>query len=110
MIKYEVFMIDTHAHLLCFENVDEIVLSTKDDGLDAIVNIGTTVSDSKQGVMLAEKYKNVYTTVGIYPEYASDVNEDDLKQLEILAQHPKVVAIGEIGLDYHSDGFDKETA
>ena len=108
MIKYEVFMIDTHAHLLCFENVDEIVSSMKDDGLDVVVNIGTTISDSKQGVMLAEKHKNVYTTVGIYPEYASDVNEDDLKQLEILAQHPKVVAIGEIGLDYHSDGFDKE--
>ena len=101
-------MIDTHAHLLSFKNVDEIVNSMEDDELEYIVNIGTTVKDSKKGIRLAEKYERVYTTVGIYPEFSLNVKEDDLKIIEELAKHEKVVAIGEIGLDYHNE-YDKES-
>ena len=102
-------MIDTHAHLSYYDNLDELALRMSDDGLDFIVNIGTTVADSKQGIGFAEKYEKVYTTVGIYPEYSLDIKSDALEIIEILAKHEKVVAIGEIGLDYHREGYDKES-
>lgn len=101
-------MIDTHAHLLCLEKKDEIIQNMQSDGMDYIVNIGTTVQDSEAGVCLAEKHDNIYATVGIYPEYSLDVTDDDLEKIEKLARHEKVVAIGEIGLDYHAE-FDKKS-
>ena len=75
-------MFDTHAHLLFFSNKEEIIESMKNDGLDYIVNIGTTVQDSKEGIELAEKYDNVYTTVAIYPSYAIETNEKDLEEIK----------------------------
>ena len=101
-------MIDTHAHLLYYQDIDDIVKRMKDDGLSVIVNIGTTAQDSQQGIKIAEKYENVYTTVGIYPEYADEIEENDLQQIAELATKNKVVAIGEIGLDYHTEGYNKE--
>ena len=79
-----------------------------DDGLSAIVTIGTTIENSKQSIELAQKYDNIYATVGIYPEYAEETTEDDLLELEKLAKESKVVAVGEIGLDYHTEGFNRE--
>lgn len=101
-------MIDTHAHLLSLERKNEIIKNMENDDMDFIVNIGTTVKDSKRGVALAEKYDKIYTTVGIYPEFSLQVTEEDLKTIEFLAQNKKVVAIGEIGLDYHNK-FDKDS-
>ena len=102
-------MIDTHAHLLFFENKEEIIDSMKQDSLEKIVNIGTTIEDSLQGIELAEKYDNVYTTVGIYPEYSTTTTDEDLFKLKQMAKHEKVVAIGEIGLDYHYEEYDSVT-
>ncbi len=99
-------MIDTHAHLLSLEKKNEIIENMHADEMDAIVNIGTTVKDSKRGVNLAKKHDKVYTTVGIYPEFSTQVTEEDLKTIEELAKNEKVVGIGEIGLDYHRK-FDK---
>ena len=101
-------MIDTHAHLLCFEDLNNVINSMEQDGLEKIVTIGTTLEDSKQSINLASKYKNVYCSVGIYPEYAEGITEKDLNELEDLAYNKKVVAIGEIGLDYHNGDSDKE--
>lgn len=101
-------MFDTHAHLLYFDEVDEIINSMNSDGLDNIVTIGTTIEDSEDSLKLAEKYNNIYATVGIYPEYANLTTEEDFERLKELAKHEKVVAIGEIGLDYHTDIFDAE--
>ena len=101
-------MIDTHAHLLFFDSVDEIVDSMKEKGLENIVTIGTTIEDSIDSVALAEKYDDVYATVGIYPEFSKSVTEEDLKKLKEIANHEKVVAIGEIGLDYHRENYDAE--
>ena len=102
-------MIDTHAHLNYFDDLDSLVEKMSEDGLDYIVNIGTTVKDSIQGVELANKYEKVYTTVGIYPEYSLDVTKNDLDTIKDLAKNKKVVAIGEIGLDYHREDYDKIT-
>lgn len=101
-------MIDTHAHLLVLEKKDEIIDNMQADGMDFIVNIGTNVEDSKEGVILAQNNEKIYTTVGIYPEYSLEISDDDLDEIERLAHNEKVVAIGEIGLDYH-EKFDKQS-
>lgn len=106
---YEDIMIDTHAHLLMFEDNEEIVDSMPDDGLEAIVTIGTTIQDSIESIEFAKAHKNVYATVGIYPEYSLTTTDADLFKLKQLAKEDKVVAIGEIGLDYHYEGYDSET-
>ena len=64
------------------------------------------MSSSKGAVLLAEKYDNIYATVGLHPESAERATDDDIEELRLLAQNDKVVAIGEIGLDYHYD-YDK---
>lgn len=100
-------MIDTHAHLLMLDK--SVIENMSADGLDKIVTISTTLEDSKANILLAQNYDNIYVAVGIYPEYATGVTKSDLIELENLAKQKKVVAIGEIGLDYHSEGYD-ETA
>jgi TatD DNase family protein len=90
------------------ENMNEIIDGMANDDMDYIVTIGTTVEDSIQSVNLAQKHEKVYATVGIYPEYSVDTTEDDLKVIEELAKNEKVVAIGEIGLDYHYN-YDKKS-
>lgn len=102
-------IIDSHAHLLYFkDDVDRIVANMQADGLERIVNIGTTAQNSREGLELANKYEKVYAAVGIYPEYAKDVTDSDLEEIDRLAGEEKVVAIGEIGLDYHNGEQDKE--
>lgn len=95
-------MIDAHAHLLSdkFDN-KLIIANMKDDGLDCIINIGTSLADSIKGIELADKNKHIFTTVGIHPEYAESATLDKLIELENLLSKSKVVAVGEIGLDYH---------
>lgn len=102
-------MIDTHAHLLMIDDVEQKINTMKKDGLDAIVTIGTTVQDSVQSVEFANKHENVYATVGIYPEFSETVTDADLEKIKELAKNEKVVAIGEIGLDYHREPYNKES-
>ncbi len=101
-------MIDTHAHLLYFKNCDEIIDSMKDDGLDKIVTIGTTVQNSRESIALAEENENIFVAVGIYPEYAEETTDADLQEIERLTNSGKVVAVGEIGLDFHTEGYNKQ--
>lgn len=95
-------MIDAHAHLTD-EQLDgeSIVKNMAADGLDYIINIGTSLQDSKLGVEFANTHKNVYTTVGVHPWELENLPDNYLQILESLAKDKKVVAIGEIGLDYH---------
>lgn len=103
-------MIDTHAHLLMLpENGKQVIENMKYDGLEAITTIGTTIEDCRESVKLAEANKNIYAAIGIYPEYAKSATPEVLAELKQLAKSPKVVAIGEIGLDYHTEGYDSET-
>ncbi|MFV0416850.1 MAG: TatD family hydrolase [Chthoniobacterales bacterium] len=98
------FMIDTHAHLDFpeFQNdLPEILTRAREAGVRRIISIGTTLASSRAAVALAEKHEEVFATVGIHPNNAAESSGEDIEALETLCSHPKVVAIGEIGLDYY---------
>lgn len=99
--------IDTHAHLTdkaFADNVDEIIKKAKECMVTNIITSSFDLSSSNEAVNLAEKYESVYASIGIYPEYADDYNQKIEDSLEELAKNKKVVAIGEIGLQY-TDGM-----
>ena len=99
-------MIDSHAHLNFdrFNKDRETVIErARQTGLVAIVNIGTSLTSSRATVKLAEQYDFIYAAVGVHPHDAKTVTPAVLDELCALARHPKVVAIGEIGLDYYRD-------
>ncbi len=103
--------IDTHAHLFYpnfAEDLDEVIERAKSDGLDYIVVPATDIETAKQTLALADKYDMIYAAVGIHPHETIDWTNENLKVIEDLAQHKKVVAIGEIGLDYYYDFSPKE--
>ncbi len=103
--------IDTHAHLFYpnFENdVDEVITRAKEAGVDYIIVPGTDIATSEKAIDLADKHDFIYATVGVHPHDSKDWNDDLLIQLENLAKKKKVVAIGEIGLDYYYDFSPKE--
>lgn len=102
---------DTHAHLddgRFSEDREAVLQSIFDSGVSLLVNVGADMEGSKASVLLASQYDGIYAAVGIHPYDAQDMTEDDLAALRELAKDEKVVAIGEIGLDYHYDEADKE--
>ena len=99
-------LIDSHAHLDFPQfdgDRDAVIARAREAGLTAIVNVGTNLASSRASVALAEEYDFIYATVGIHPHDAETSNQAALDELRSLADHPKVVAIGEIGLDYYRD-------
>ena len=97
-------LIDTHAHLDFPEfagDLDSVLHRAKEAGVDRIITIGTTLRSSRAAIRFAEQFPGVYAVVGIHPTSVSQEGEDFLSELRTLADHPKVVAIGETGLDYH---------
>ncbi len=98
--------IDTHAHLYMKEfqaDLDEVIGRAVDAGVDHIVCPGTDLETSRESVAIADKYPMVYACVGIHPHDAAKADEAAFAEIEKLSRHSKVVAIGEIGLDYHYD-------
>lgn len=94
--------IDTHAHYNdeVFENnLDEILQKAKDANVDKIINVGYNVECSKDSIELSKRYDNMYTTIGIHPHDVND-NVDNIEKLYDENKDAKIVAIGEIGLDY----------
>ena len=95
---------DSHAHYndeRFAEDRDTLLPQIHSNGVSHILNAGCDIPSSMEGIRLAEQYPYVYTSVGIHPEEADHIPENYLDTLAQLAKHPKVVAIGEIGLDYH---------
>ena len=105
---------ETHAHYTddAFnEDRDEVLNSMKDNNVDYIVEIGDNIDRSIRAVKLAKKYNFMYAAVGIHPEQVDDVTEDDyIKLTELLdrKEENKIVAVGEIGLDYYYTKDNKE--
>jgi TatD DNase family protein len=98
--------IDSHAHIF-FENyksdIDDVLTRARDAGVEGTIVPGTTIETSEEAVALSQKYDDVYATVGIHPHEASKATPAILERIEQLSTNAKVVAIGEIGLDYHYD-------
>ncbi len=104
-------LVDTHAHLqwASFDRDRETVISqAQEASVGYIVNIGFDIDGCRKGIELAEKHKGLYATVGIHPHNASQLNENVLDKLRKLSENPKVVAIGEIGLDYYRNLSPRE--
>jgi TatD DNase family protein len=99
-------LIDSHAHVHFpqFDDDREAVIDrAREAGLVALVEIGTDLGSSRAALALAKQHDLIYATVGVHPHDAQTVDSGVLDQLRALARHPKVVAIGEIGLDYYHD-------
>ena len=97
-------MIDAHCHLddeQFANDLDTVIARAADAGVVAMITAGGDIASSRSAVALAQKYKTVYAAVGIHPHHASAYSKTALKAIRALAQHPKAVAIGEIGLDFH---------
>lgn len=98
-------MVDSHCHLSFHKfksDVDEVIARAKDAGVVAMINVGTQISSSKEAISLAERHEGIYASVGIHPHHADKPEENWLSELEELSHHPKVVAIGECGMDFFS--------
>ena len=96
-------LIDSHAHLTfpqLREDIDSVLQRSIEAGVDAWITVGTDTENNLKAIDLANRYDNLYATVGFHPHYAKDVTQADLDLLHEQARHNKVVAIGEIGLDY----------
>jgi TatD DNase family protein len=103
-------LFDTHVHLNAEqfnEDVEEVIERAKEAGLEYMVVVGFDRPTINRALELVEKYDFLYASVGWHPVDAIDMEEEDLQWIEELASHPKVVAIGEMGLDYHWDKSPK---
>lgn len=104
--------IDTHAHL-DFESFDDdrdaVIQRAIENEVDYIITIGTNLETSKKSVKIADNYAAIYAAVGIHPSDCSGAEEKDFNEIKSLATAEKVVAIGEIGLDYYRMYSDKPT-
>jgi TatD DNase family protein len=99
-------MFDTHAHLNArhFDrDRDEVIRRAFDAGVEGIIEVGTDPASSRQAVALAERYDHVFAAVGCHPHDVRTMDDAAWCQLEALAAHEKVVAIGETGLDFYRD-------
>ena len=103
-------MIDIHCHIELDEvnNVENILEKCKDNGVKKIIVSGYDLNSCIEAVALANKYEMIYATIGYLPEVLQNKENNSLEQLENLMQNPKVVGIGEIGLDYYWYKDNKE--
>ncbi|MCK5128825.1 MAG: TatD family hydrolase [Clostridiales bacterium] len=99
-------LVDSHCHLddVKFEsNRDEIIRSFKSNGIDFVITCGDSVRSSYNSLKLAQKYETIYATAGIHPHNAKDCTFKASEEIFTLLKQKRVVAVGEIGLDYHYD-------
>jgi TatD DNase family protein len=97
-------MIDTHCHLTFPElatRLDDVIGAAAAAGVDRMITIGTTPDDALRAAAVAEKYPGVYFAVGIHPGYSDQVPAADRPRVMEIANHPRCVALGEMGVDYH---------
>ncbi len=104
-------LIDTHCHIN-FDSYDEdreaVIARAAEAGVQQIINPAIDVTTSRAIVELVKHYDGLYAAVGIHPNDTADFNDSMIDEIAELAKQPKVVAIGEIGLDYHWDNSPKE--
>lgn len=99
-------LVDSHAHLdggQFANDLDATVERATANGISHILTIGCDLESSAKSIAVAEKYENIFAAVGVHPHDATEINEEALAKLLSMLAHPKVVALGEIGLDYYRD-------
>ncbi|MBN1464962.1 TatD family hydrolase [candidate division KSB1 bacterium] len=103
---HEISLIDTHVHL-DFDRFDgdrpDVIRRALDADVMAMVTIGIDYKSSLKAIEIAEDYANVFAAVGVHPHDAKDMTDEQFEAIAAMLSHPKVVAIGEVGLDYHYD-------
>jgi TatD DNase family protein len=105
-------LLDSHTHIDMREfdaDREGVLQRARESGVVAVIDIGIDIASSEAAIALAEKHSDVFATVGIHPHDASKITDVDMHRLEALAKHPKVVAIGEIGLDFYRNRSSKES-
>ncbi|MEW5323387.1 TatD family hydrolase [Geobacillus thermoleovorans] len=104
-------LFDTHAHLNAVqyeEDLEQVIERARDEGVSHIVVVGFDRPTIDRAIELAERYPFIYAAIGWHPVDAIEMTDDDLQMIEHLAAHRKVVALGEMGLDYHWDKSPKD--
>lgn len=104
-------IIDTHAHYddEAFDgDRDELIRGLFSTSVKGIVTVGCSMNRWRPTLELIEKYPNIYGALGVHPEDVDNLSDDYIERLRELAKNPKIVAIGEAGLDYHYENFDKK--
>jgi TatD DNase family protein len=104
-------LVDSHSHLSMRQfdkDRDRVMARARDAGVVAMIDVGLDLESSRAAIGLAEKYAGVFATVGFHPHSASQMKDGDVERLAELAQHPRVVAIGEIGLDFYRNRSPRE--
>ncbi len=101
-------MIDTHAHLDAFEDAGEVLGRARAAGVGRVITVGTSVASCRAALALCEREEGVFAALGLHPHEAGSVGEPELADLRELLAHPKAVAVGETGLDYHRDLAPRE--
>lgn len=99
-------MIDTHAHLndeRIFAEIDRVIASMEEDNLSHIITVGFDRKSSEECFEISNKYPKIYSAVGIHPHDAKEAKSEDYERFATLCHNDKVVAIGEIGLDFYYD-------
>ena len=98
-------MIDTHTHINCIDDfsIDEILKNASDNGVEKLIVPSAYASDIDIVAELASKYENVYGLLGVHPSEVKDWTDDLIDKIKECAKSPKIVGIGEIGLDYYWD-------
>ncbi len=101
---HELLLADSHCHLN-FSDYDQdrkmVISRAAEQGVRLMINVGCDLESSRTSLLLADEYENIYATVGLHPHEARHFSDEVEKELSTLADHPKVVAMGETGLDYH---------
>ena len=97
-------LIDTHSHIYYNQYKDDlssVINSAKGNGVERIICVGTDIKTSYESIEIANKYDNVFCTIGCHQHDTSKIQEGYIDELEQMCKEPKVVAIGETGLDYY---------
>lgn len=104
-------LFDTHTHLndeAYKDNLEEVIKRAKDKKVNKMIVVGYDLKSSLEAIMIANQYDFIYAAIGIHPNTKEELNQQTLNRIEELLNEPRVVAIGEIGLDYHYDKTYKE--
>ncbi len=111
MTTPDVSIVDSHAHLTASEFDEDradVIARARDAGVGTIITVGTELESSRAAIALAEQHPGILVVAGFHPHGADSVSREGITALGELAQHTKVVAIGEIGLDFHRDYSPRE--